>query len=191
MHRCYKPDEFGEVKSAQLHHFCDASTVGYGQCSYLRLVDLNDKVHCSLVMAKSRVAPVKQVTIPRLELSAAVLSVRISNFLRRELKYKDVEEYFWTDSTVVLGYINSNAKRFHVFVANRIQQIRDYTNPDQWRYVSSETNPADYASRGLKAEKLKANETWFDGPIIYVNITDSVKRTVFVAIVPVAKRRSL
>ena len=99
------PDEFGEVKSAQLHHFCDASTVGYGQCSYLRLVDLNVKVHCSLVMAKSRVAPVKQVTIPRLELSAAVLSVKISNFLRRELKYKDVEEYFWTDSTVVLGYI--------------------------------------------------------------------------------------
>ena len=88
MHRCYKPDEFGEVKSAQLHHFCDASTVGYGQCSYLRLVDLNDKAHCSLVMAKSRVAQLKQVTIPRLELSAAVLSVRISNFLRREIKYK-------------------------------------------------------------------------------------------------------
>ena len=134
MHRCYKQDEFGEVESAQLHHFCDASTVGYGQCSYLRLVDLNEKVRCSLYRQVQDSSD-KTGYNPKLELSAAVLSVRISNFLRRELKYKN-KEYFWTDSTVVLGYINSNAKRFYIFVANRIQQIRAYSNPDQWRYIS-------------------------------------------------------
>ena len=70
--RCYKPDNFGRVVNAQLHHFSDASVKGYGQCSYLRLVNENQKVHCSFVMGKSRVAPLKPVTIPRLELTAAV-----------------------------------------------------------------------------------------------------------------------
>ena len=83
--RCYKPDNFGRVVNAQLHHFSDASVKGYGQCSYLRLVAENQRVHCSFVMGKSRVAPLKPVTIPRLELTAAVCSVRISQQLRREL----------------------------------------------------------------------------------------------------------
>ena len=94
--RCYKPDDFGRVVSAQLHHFSDASVKGYGQCSYLRLVDENQRVHCSFVMGKSRVAPLKPVTIPRLELTAAVCSVRISQQLRRELEYTINKEYFWT-----------------------------------------------------------------------------------------------
>ena len=118
------------------------------------MVNASGDVHCSLVIAKSRVAPVKHVTVPRLELAAAVLSVRVSAFLERELKYDHTEEYFWTDSTVVLGYINSHAKRFHVFVANRIQQIRDGSSAEQWCYVASEKNPADHASRGMRAEKF-------------------------------------
>lgn len=162
--RCYKPEDFDRVKVIQLHHFSDASTTGYGQCSYLRIVDEANKVHCCLVMAKARVTPVKHVTIPRLELAAAVLSVKISEFLKKQLRYDDVEEYFWTDSTVVLGYINSDAKRFHVYVANRIQQIRDCTQPDQWHYVRSEDNPADYASRGMSADKLLKADMWLNGP---------------------------
>ena len=74
--RCYKPDDFGEVTSVQLHHFCDASTVCYSQCYYVRMVNASGEVHCSLVITKSRVAPVKHVPVPRLELAAAVLSVR-------------------------------------------------------------------------------------------------------------------
>ena len=101
--RCYKPDDFGRVVNAQLHHFSDASVKGYGQCSYLRLVDENQRVHCSFVMGKSRVAPLKPVTIPRLELTAAVCSVRIRQQLRVELEYTIDKEYFWTDSRVVLG----------------------------------------------------------------------------------------
>ena len=112
--RCYKPRNFRDIVSAELHHFSYASTEGYGQCSYLRLVDSDGHVHCSLVMAKSRVAPLKHVTVPRLELTAAVLSVRISVLLRKQLKYDDIKETFWSDSQVVLGYINNDAKKFHV-----------------------------------------------------------------------------
>ena len=145
--RCYKPENFGRVVSAELHHFSDASVKGYGQCSYLRLVDERLKIHCSLVMGKSRVAPLKPVTIPRLELTAAVCSVRISQQLRRELEYHIDREYFWTDSNVVLGYIRNESRRFHVFVANRVQEIQDSTSIDQWKYIESKENPADEAPR--------------------------------------------
>ncbi|KAI7792540.1 hypothetical protein IRJ41_018921, partial [Triplophysa rosa] len=112
---------------------------------------------------KARVSPTKVTTIPRLELTAAVVAVQTSDMLRNELEIQDLKEFFWTDSTVVLGYINNDAKRFHVFVANRVQRIRSSTKPEQWAYVDSENNPADHASRGLTAEQLKTSN-WFTGP---------------------------
>ena len=152
--RCYKPDGFGNIKSIELHNFSDASDHGYGQCSYLRLVDENKRVHCSLV-GKCRVAPLKSITVPRLELTAALVSVKVSAFLRKELHYDNITEFFWTDSRVVLGYITNDSRKFKVFVANRVQQIKDYTKPDQWRYVEGKVNPADVASRGLSAEVVQ------------------------------------
>ena len=89
-------------------------------------------------MGKSRVAPLKPVTIPRLELTAAVCSVRISEQLHRELGYHIDQEYFWTDRKVV-------------FVANRVQDIQDSTSVDQWNYIELKQNPADEASQGMKA----------------------------------------
>ena len=162
--RCFKPEGFGTVISTQLHHFSDASTIGYGQCLYIRLVDDKGQVHCSLIMGKARVAPLKMVTIPRLELTAAVMSVRVSNMLRQELQYERVEEIFWTDSKVVLGYIKNDSKRFHVFVANHVQQIRDQTSPSQWRHVDTKCNPADDASRGITAKELVESSRWISGP---------------------------
>lgn len=94
--------------------------MGYGQCSYIRLVDDQNNIHCSLVIAKSRITPLMSITIPRLELTAAVVSVRM-NLLRNELEYTNMTEWFWTYSSVVLGYIANNTRRFHVFVANRVQ----------------------------------------------------------------------
>ena len=152
--RCFKPEGFGTVMSTQLHHFSDASTTGYGQCSYVRLVEDKGQIHCSLIMGKARVAPLKMVTIPRLELTAAVVSVKVSDMLRQELQYERAEDIFWTDSKVVLGYIRNDSKRFHVFVANRVQQIRDQTSPTQWRHVETKCNPADDASRGITAKEF-------------------------------------
>ena len=98
--------------------FSDASTAGYGVCTYLRAVSTTGKIHCFLVMGKSRVAPTKVTTIPRLELSAAVVAVRISDLLKKDLEVNCIHEFFWTDCKVVIGYINNDARRFHVFVAN-------------------------------------------------------------------------
>ena len=161
--RCHVPHTFGKVQRYELHHFADASVTGYGECTYLRVTSASGEVHCSLVMGKARVTPTKITTIPRLELTAAVVAVRTSDLLKKELEIKDLEEYFWTDSRVVLGYINNEARRFHVFVANRIQRIKQSTNPRQWNHVSSEDNPADHASRGLMAKELIASN-WFTGP---------------------------
>ena len=162
--RCYKPDDFGETVSAELHHFSNASQSGYGQCTYLRSMDNTKRVHCSLVMGKARVAPLKSVTIPRLELSAAVVSVRSSKWLERELAFPNVVEHFWKDSKVVLGYISNPSRRFHVYVANRIQEIHNRTNSVQWHHVESEENPADAASRGISALQLVQESRWIDGP---------------------------
>ena len=162
--RCYKPQKFDVVKNVELHHFSDACQNGYGQCSYLRLVDDKNRIHCSLAMGKSRVTPLKPVTIPRLELTAALVSSKISCVLRKELEYAPMKEIFWTDSKTVLGYINNDARRFHVFVGNRVQEIREQSSPNQWHYVETKSNPADIASRGAGAQELIDNPLWWNGP---------------------------
>ena len=147
--RCYTSSQ-GKIRIYELHHFSDASTFGYGQTSYIRTVDEDGRIHSSLVMSKAKVTPKRTVTIPRLELTAAVLSVNVGCFLEKELNIQNLHHFYWTDSMVVLGYIRNETRRFQVFVANRVQQIRDRTTPDQWRFVKSEDNPADLASRGLE-----------------------------------------
>ena len=161
--RCYKLESFRGEPKVELHHFSDASERAYGQCSYLKQVE-GDQVTTSLVMAKSRVAPSKPVTIPRLELMAATLSVKVAEFLHKELDYQDIKHIFWTDSKVVLGYIANEARRFHVFVANRVQKIRDFSDPSQWNYVSTTENPADFASRGMSASEIASSSLWWHGP---------------------------
>ena len=129
--RCYKPTDFGHIVEYTLHHFSDASETGYGQASYLRMINENGDVHCCLIFGKSRVAPVKYVSIPRLELTAATFSVKVSHMLRRELDIPVASEKFWTDSQVALGYISNEVRRFKTFIANRVQFIREITKVQQ------------------------------------------------------------
>ena len=124
----------------------------------------SDKAHCAFVIGKARVSPLKQKSIPRLELAAATVSAKMSEFLRNELTYSDRSEHFWSDSKIVLGYINNEARRFHVYVANRVQQIRDLLQPTAWMYVESDENPADDATRGLTARELMVKSRWLTGP---------------------------
>jgi len=160
-----KPEDFRDITAIELHHFSDASQAGYGQCSYLRLLNESNQTHCSLVMGKARVAPLKPVTIPRLELTAAVVSVRVSQWLVPELDYEEVTEFFWTDSKVVMGYVSSVTRRFHIFVANGVQQIHEHTKPQQWQYINTHSNSADAASRGLTAKQLLNDDSrWLRGP---------------------------
>ncbi|XP_030843576.1 uncharacterized protein LOC115924837 [Strongylocentrotus purpuratus] len=158
--RCFRP--FDDVNEYQLHHFCDASESAYGVVSYLRMTSEGGQVHCNIILAKAKLAPLKKMTIPRLELMAAALAVTMDRKIRKELDFPLNESVFWTDSTIVLHYIRSDNKRFRTFVANRISTIRDASEPRQWRYVNTEKNPADDVSRGLTPDKL--NGRWLKGP---------------------------
>lgn len=108
--RCFKPTNFGTVTSAQLHHFTDACENGYGTATYLVLHDDHGQVHSGFVMGKSRVAPLKPVTLPRMELIAATVASRMETLLRKELQMELADSVFWTDSTSVLKYINNKTE---------------------------------------------------------------------------------
>ena len=165
MERCLKPANFGAIVSRQIYNCSDASsTAGYGQVSYLRVENEKGDIHCAFLMGKARVAPVKTMTIPRLELTAATVSVRVGEMIAKELDEPAESKTYWTDSTTVLKYIRNDKKRFHVFVANRVQTIRDATNPNQWRYVRTDVNRADDSSRGLKGHELSKQHRWMTGP---------------------------
>ena len=163
--RCFKPPGF-TVEKAELHHFSDACMNGYGFCTYLRLVDTSGQSSVCLIFAKSRVWPIKPVTVPRLELTAAALAVRYSIVLEKELALDvPLKHFFYTDSTVVLGNISNSTRRYQVFVANRVGVIQAHTSVSQWSYIKGTENPADLASRGCTPDYLlKSN--WFQGPHI-------------------------
>ena len=164
--RCYKSNTFGNVVKAQLHHFSDASERSFGYVSYLHLVNDNNQSHCALLMGKTKLTPLKPLTTPRLELCAATISARFDDVLRKKLylPHELQPSIFWTDSATVLCYINNETKVFYTFVSNHIQQIRNSSKPSQWRYVSSEQNPADYPSRGLSIDEFLRRDRWKLGP---------------------------
>ena len=113
--------------------------------------------------AKSRLALLKTLTIPRLELQAATLATRQDALLRRELDVELEPSQFWTDSTIVLQYIFNQERRFHTFVANRVAEIQGKSEVEQWHHVSTKDNPADDASRGVTAGSLGLSR-WQYGP---------------------------
>ncbi|XDV29292.1 hypothetical protein PO909_032429 [Leuciscus waleckii] len=156
--RCLKPKGYGTTKCAELHHFADASENGYGSVSYIRQANEQDIVHVTFLMGKSRVLPLKNITVPRLELAAAALLVKVDKMLRRELHLPLKPSVFWTDSQTVLKYIRSDTARFKTYVANRVSLIRDNSELSQWRYARSKDNPADDSSRGLSAGKFMEDD---------------------------------
>ncbi|MCG8429838.1 MAG: hypothetical protein MJA29_01505, partial [Candidatus Omnitrophica bacterium] len=167
--RCYWPIQFVPVLYA-LHTFVDASEKAFAAVCYLLLTSSCGERHNSLVVAKTRVAPMndKCLTLPRLELQAAVLGTRLQNTVMRELKFElSISPtccHFWSDSLIVLQYIRNDTKRFKTFVANRLSEIRESSNPEQWHYVPSALNPADDATRGLSVGDLTQDHRWFRGP---------------------------
>ena len=171
--RCLHPKDFGAIKNVSLHTFSDASMIGYGAATYIRYENEFGKVSVALVMAKSRVAPTKATTIPRLELAAALLGCKVGTKVKSELEIDIDSQCFWVDSKIVLGYIRNETKRFKIFVANRIRQIRDLSEESEWHYVNTKDNPSDDASRGLEALQEERVDRWFNGPSFLYNSKDS------------------
>lgn len=161
----FKPASFGAMTRAQLHHFADVSQRGYGTVSYIRMTLCHiNHIHVTNLLGKDRVTPLKVITIPRLELSAAVLAAKVEAMVKAELSIQLQESMFWTNSTSVLKYINNADRRFHTFVANRVAIIPSLSEPAQWRHVSTKENPADYVSRGLKVSEFLETRRWLEGP---------------------------
>ena len=162
--RCFHPSSF-VIEKASLHHFSDASDIGYGYCSYIRMKDANNKIHCAFVCGRSRVNPIKSPpSMPRMELIAAVLSSKLGSRLKREIDLPIQYEVYWSDSMVALGYIHNSSKKFRRFVSNRVSFIKEHTKSASWRYVSSEDNPSDISTRGLKSNETSRINMWLHGP---------------------------
>ena len=159
--RCYFTKHCHTL-SMQLHGFSDASEVAYAGVVYLRSVDTRGNVHLSLVMAKTKVAPIKRLTLPRLELCGALITAQLLHHVSQVLKVSAT--FAWTDSTVVLSWLKGNPRRFKAFVGNRISEIMELVPPNQWRHIPGSLNPADCASRGLYPSALAEYHMWWDGP---------------------------
>ncbi|MBM6549257.1 hypothetical protein H7673_10365 [Streptococcus dysgalactiae subsp. equisimilis] len=148
----------------QLHVFADASTKGYGAVAYVRATTSVEQYSCKFLMGKSRVNPKKFMTVPRLELTAATLAVRLMRSLVVELKLNFSRVTMWTDSAIVLHCIRNTSTRFVTFVANRLRQIHDGSESSQWRHVPTSLNPADLASRGISDAASREMNFWLEGP---------------------------
>lgn len=146
----------------ELHMFCDASEHAYASVAYLRFI-FDSKVHCCLINSKARVAPLKPTSIPRLELQAALLGARLSSNIKKILNVNISSIILWSDSNVVLAWIKTSSKRFKTFVAQRIGEIHDLTQPEWWRYIPSKLNIADDATKS-KSINLNSESIWFKGP---------------------------
>lgn len=148
----------------QVHGFADASERAYGACLYLRCKGKNNECTVSLICSKSKVAPLKTISLPRLELCAALLLARLAQRIIPKMNLNIQRRYFWSDSKVTLAWITSPSSKWKTFVANRVGEIQDMTNITEWAHIRTECNPADIISRGCGTANLSENSLWWYGP---------------------------
>lgn len=173
--RTYTDKSLRDAERTELVVFSDASMKAIGAVAYLKAIQSDGNIETGFVMAKGKLAPRSEPTIPRLELCGAVLAVELADLIQEELDVEFDEVKFYSDSKVVLGYIHNTTKRFYVFVHNRILRIRHSSRPEQWHYVPSEENPADHISRFLSASRL-TKTNWFFGPTFLKRTTEKDKK---------------
>ena len=145
MDSCYFPCvKWNSLTDVEFHAFGDAPEKGYGACMYIRS-SLPDGAHKSvLVASKSRVAPIKTVSLPRLELMGALLCARLVSFVRNALHLSMYTKVFcWTDSKITLAWIKGDPLKWKMFVANRVTEIQSVTPPSCWNHCPGSENPAD------------------------------------------------
>lgn len=152
-----------DATSIQLHLFSDASELAYGACAYLRSTNAAGVTRVALLTAKSKVAPLKRQSIPRLELCGALLAAELYEKVIASLQLRP-ETFFWVDSTTVISWLKSAPSAWTTFVANRVSKIQLATENCKWNHVPGQQNPADLISRGTSAESLLQSKIWWTGP---------------------------
>ncbi|XP_037521402.1 uncharacterized protein LOC119398643 [Rhipicephalus sanguineus] len=162
------PRHYGANVSGQqmtcLHIFADASPVAYGAVAYL-VIETSEGVTSTIVMSKSRVAPLKKLTLARLELMACLLASRLCQYLLTTLEERPERVVLWTDSAIALCWIRGNGHKWQEFVRNRVLEIQASTSDYTWRDCPGKENPADLLTRGLPASRLATCELWWTGPL--------------------------
>ncbi|XP_018393050.1 PREDICTED: uncharacterized protein LOC108772092 [Cyphomyrmex costatus] len=147
----------------EIHRFCDASQRAFGTCIYLRTKLGHNEYRSTLLCSRSRVAPFKAISLPRLELSAALLLAQLIDKVKNSLEFSQWPIYLWLDSTIALNWISSPSRQWSTFVGNRVGEIQRLTEIEHWRHIASPNNPADILSRGLNPFDLVNTEKWWSG----------------------------
>nr|XP_042897354.1 uncharacterized protein LOC122269252 [Parasteatoda tepidariorum] len=158
----------------EIHTFSDASIKAYGAAVYIK-IRVKDQIITNLVSSKTRVAPLKKITLPRMELMGAVLAARLAKEVKKVIDRKHQStSFFWTDAKIVLYWIQSSTKRWKPFVANRVKEIQALTAQTSWHHCASRDNPADMLSRGVTVDVLLGSAKWWSGPdFLKENIPDA------------------
>lgn len=181
--RCYVPEAADNDSSVrQIHIFCDASEKA--SVAYLRVEDPEGRITVSFIMARSRVAPKRQQTMPRLEFCAALTGAQLAKVLQTELTLSIQSVVLWSDSTTVLSWIQSESNQYKVFVGRRVTEILDLTKPGSWRYVNTDLNPADDITSGKTLLELSQPNRWsqepsFLNPLVHKEELDELRAPTF------------
>jgi len=152
------------LAAIEIFGFCDASTAAYAAVAYARVSTEKGNFVVRLLQSKTKVAPLKTLTVPRLELCGAVLLIKLIDSIISKSEMQISSVRLFTDSTTVLAWIHTPASKLSVFVSNRVAEIQRRSNPSQWAYISTKENPADCASRGISAAELRDHPLWWTGP---------------------------
>ena len=177
------------LKDVELHGFCDASQRAFGECLFVKSSNEAGETSVHLLCSKSRVAPVKKITLPRLELCGATL---LAQLVKRTLKVIGLEFkriHLWTDSKIVLAWISASPDRWKPFVANRVIQIQELTSKNMWNHVNTEQNPADLITRGVNPATLIHSELWWHGPVWLQNSSNFPEHTQMLQIDEIPEQR--
>ncbi|XP_077547596.1 uncharacterized protein LOC144159783 [Haemaphysalis longicornis] len=154
----------GQNRTSNLHVFADASESAYGAVVYLTIHDASGSARTVLLFAKTRVAPLKTVTLARLELMSAIIAARIYSYITKNCELDIEEVTFWSDSQIALCWIRKDPSTWKTFVRNRVQEIRNLTDYTRWRFCPGRENPAGLLTRGISADLLKRSHLWWHGP---------------------------
>ncbi|XP_049302713.1 uncharacterized protein LOC125775825 [Bactrocera dorsalis] len=162
--RCYMRTVFGGVPQIELHTFVDASETSYAAVCYLRY-SYGDTVSCTMIASKTRVAPLKLISIPRLELKAALLGARLAKHVIESHSIHIDKCVYWSDSRTVLAWLRSDHRRYKQFVAFRVSEILELTDVNQWHWVPTEENVSDEATKWNGDPDFSNDSRWFRGPL--------------------------